>query len=379
MNKVFKFIREIHLFPEVEAWEDPDDLIEDDFMYAEFYLLKKLSSEKLIDLEKIKNSSSMDEYKKNIEDEFDKLEGLNSDCKEFFWQRLYDDREVVIDFIKSLDLNEFDNNVGSIGGDLWLNDKYLSQFIDYKNTHRVLSVFNTFYDDKLDASTLIDVIYDEFQYGNVIGYKARLDMLNCHNYNFKMDKYPQTFKEKYDLIVLNINYNLIDSLDKTGLIKMNDDIGGTFDGDNIIHNIDFINNNLTPNGIAIIKTPFTFISKLDSDLIDKNVIDKIIYLPEHREPFAYEDTYVKNVYVIVNNNKDNSEIEFIDKETGERCRVKNELIKKHKGCTNMHIYNRHNPMLENLYRIKEDNEKQLEIISKESEVINKQIDELDFE
>lgn len=376
MNKVFKFIREIHLFPEVEAWEDPDDLIEDDFMYAEFYLLKKLSSEKLINLEKIKNSSSIEEYDKNIKDEFDKLEGLNSDCKEFFWKRLYDDREVVIDFINSLDLDEFDLN---LGGDLWFSDAYLSQFIDYKNTHRILSVFNTFYDDKIDKDSSIDVIYDEFQYGNIIGYKARLDILNCHNYNFKMDKYPQNFKDKYDLIILNINYNLIDSFDKTGLIKMNDNIGGVFDGDSVTHNIDFINSNLTSNGIAIIKTPFTFISKLDDELIDKNVIDKIIYLPEHREPFAYEDTYVKNVYVIVNNNKDNSEIEFIDKETGEKCSVKNELIKKHKGCTNMHIYNRHNPMLENLYMIKEDNEKQLEIISKESEVINKQIDELDFE
>ena len=45
----------------------------------------------------------------------------------------------------------------------------------------------------------------------------------------------------------------------------------------------------------------------------------------------------------------------------------------------MHIYNKNNPMLEKLYRIKEDNEKQFEIISKESEIISKQIDELDFE
>ena len=101
-------------------------------------------------------------------------------------------------------------------------------------------------------------------------------------------------------------------------------------------------------------------------------------MPLHREPFAFEDTYVKNVYVIINNNKDNDEIEFIDKTTGETCSVKNELIKKHKGCANMNIYNKHNPMLEKLYKIKEDNEKQLEVISKESEVINKQIDELDF-
>ena len=378
MNKVFNFIRELHLFPEVEAWEDPDDLIEDDFMYAEFYLLKKLSSEKLIDLEKIKNSNSMEEYEKNINDEFDNLKGLNSDCKKFFWKRLYDDREAVIDFINSLDLNDFNSNIGNIGGDLWINEPYLSQFIDYKNTHRVLSVFNTFYDEKISKETSIDVIYDEFQYGNVIGYKARLDLLNCHNYNFKMDTYPQVFKDKYDLIVLNINYGLIDSFDKTGLIKMNDDVGGVFDGDSVLHNLEFINNNLTPNGVAIIKTPFTFVSKLNPELIDQNVIDKIIYLPEHREPFAYEDAYVKNVYIIINNNKDNNEIEFIDKESGESCIVKNEIIKKHKGCTNMYIYNKHNPMLEKLYRIKEDNEKQLEIISKESEVINKQIDELDF-
>lgn len=376
MNKVFNFVRELHLFPEVEEWGDPDDWIEDDFMYAEFYLLKKLSSEKLIDLEKIKNSTSFEEYEKNINDEFDKLKGLNSDCKEFFWKRLYDDREDVIDFINSLDLNEFNLNLSS---DLWLSDSYLSQFIDYKNTHRILSVFNTFYDEKIDKEKSIDVIYDEFQYGNIIGYKAILDILNCHNYNFKMDKYPQKFKEKYDLIILNINYGMIDSLDKTGLIKMNDEIGGVFDGDSVTHNISFINNNLNANGIAIIKTPFTFVSKLDEELIDKNIIDKIIYLPKHREPFAYEDTYVKNVYIIINNNKDNDEIQFINKETGERCSVKNDLIKKHRGCTNMHIYNKHNPMLEKLYRIKDDNINQLAIISKESKMINKQIDELDFE
>ena len=35
--------------------------------------------------------------------------------------------------------------------------------------------------------------------------------------------------------------------------------------------------------------------------------------------------------------------------------------------------------MEKLYRIKEDNEKQLKVISKESEIIDKEIDELDFE
>ena len=376
MNKVFTFIREHHIFPEIESWEDPNDLKEDDFLYAEFYLLKKLSSEKLIDLNVIKNSKTMDEYEKNIDQEFDKLKDLNSNCKEFFWERLYNYREEVVDFIYSLNLNDFDIN---LVGDLWLSDSYLSQFIDYNNTHQVLSVFNTFYDEKFSKDTSIDVIYDEFQYGNVIGYKARLDIIDSHKYNFIIEKYPQVFEKKYDLIVLNLNYALIDSLDKTGLIKIDETIGGIFDGDSVIHNICDINRNLTSNGMAIIKTPCTFISKLDNDLIDKNIIDKVIYLPFNREPFAYEDTQVKNVYIIVKNNKDNDEIEFIDKETGESCSVKNELIKKHKGCTNMHIYNKHNPMLEKLYRIKEDNEKQLVVISKESEVINKQIDELDFE
>ena len=44
----------------------------------------------------------------------------------------------------------------------------------------------------------------------------------------------------------------------------------------------------------------------------------------------------------------------------------------------MHIYNKHNPMLEKLYKIKDENIHQLEIISKESKMIDKQIDELDF-
>ncbi len=376
MNKVFTFIREHHIFPEIDSWDDPNDIKEYDCLYAEFYLLKKLSSEKLIDLNVIKNSKTMNEYDKNIDQEFDKLKDLNSNCKEFFWKRLYDYREEVIDFIDSLNLNDFDLN---LAGDLWLSDSYLSHFIDYNNIHEVLSVFNTFYDEKFSKDTSIDVIYDEFQYGNVIGYKARLDIINSHKYNFIIEKYPQVFEKKYDLIVLNLNYGLIDSLDKTGLIKIDETIGGVFDGDSVIHNICDINKNLTSTGMAIIKTPFTFISKLNNDLIDKNIIDKVIYLPFNREPFAYEDTKVKNVYIIVKNNKDNDEIEFIDKETGECCSVKNELIKKHKGCTNMHIYNKHNPMLEKLYRIKEDNEKQLVVISKESEVINKQIDELDFE
>lgn len=376
MNKIFTFIREHHIFPEIEEWEDPNDLKEDDFLYAEFYLLKKLSSEGLIDLNKIKNSKTIDEYERNIDEQFSRLNGLNSDCKKFYWPRLYDFREEVIDFINSLDLKDFNIN---LVGDLWLEDDYLNQFINYNHTLRVLSVFNTFYDERIAKEDSIDVIYDEFQYSNIIGYKARLDIINNHNYNFIIDKYPQKFDKPYDLIVLNLSYGLIDSLDKSGLIKINDDIGGVFDGDNVIHNICDITTNLTQNGMAIIKTPFTFISKLDNDLIDRNIIDKIIYLPANRESFAYEDTYVKNVYVIVKNNKENDEIEFIDKETGESCIVKNELIKKHKGCTNMHIYNKHNPMLEKLYRIKEDNEKQLVVISKESEVINKQIDELDFD
>lgn len=376
MNKVFKFIREHHIFPEIEEWEDPEDLIEDDFLYAEFYLLKKLYIENGLDLDKIKNSENEEEYEKNLDEEFSKIKGLNSNYKDFFWKRLYYYREEVIDFIKELDLDEFDINQS---GDLWFSDDYLKQFINYKHTLHVLSVFNTFYDEKIAKEDSVDVIFDEFQYGNIIGHKARLDIINNHNYNFKMEPFPQHFDKKYDLIVLKLDYSLIGSLDKAGLIKMVDEVGGVFDGDSVTHNIYDINNNLTSNGMAIIKTPFTFISKLDDDLIDKNVIEKIIYLPTRREPFAYEDSYVKSVYIIINNNKENDEIEFIDKETGECCSVKNELIKKHKGCTNMHIYNKHNPMLEKLYRIKEENEKQLNIISKESEVINKQIDELDFE
>ena len=137
MNKVFNFIREHHLFPEIEEWEDPDDLIEDDFMYAEFYLLKKLYVENGLDLDKIKNSENEEEYEKNIDEEFSKIKGLNSNCKDFFWKRLYYYREEVIDFIKNLDLSEFNINQS---GDLWFNDDYLKQFINYKHEVCVCSL-----------------------------------------------------------------------------------------------------------------------------------------------------------------------------------------------------------------------------------------------
>ena len=87
------------------------------------------------------------------------------------------------------------------------------------------------------------------------------------------------------------------------MLKWVDGIGGVFNGDDILQNIYSIESNLTDNGIAIIKTPFTFISKLDDELIDKNIIDKIIYLPKEKESFAFEYSDVKNVYVIVRKNK----------------------------------------------------------------------------
>ncbi len=379
-RKIQKFIRDNHLFWEIEEWDPIDDIDSeehvDDFMYAEFYLMKKLSLNNELDLNKIRNSNTIKEYEKNVDDEMSKIKGLNSNYKEWFWNRFFKKRQKVFRFIDSLKIDEFDIHTES---NLWLCDDYLRQFIDLKNTYYVLSIYTTFYDDEVSKNNSIDVLYNEFQNGNVIGSKARLDIINNKNYQFTMDSFPKTLNKKYDLIVFNLEYTSIGELDKTGLIKMDDDIGGIFAGDSVTYNISSIVDNLLPNGMAIIKTPFTFISKIDNDLIEQNIIDKIIYLPKTVEPFGHESTEVKNVYVIVKKNKQSNEIEFIDRESGESISVSNELIKKHKGCANMHIYTKHNPMLEKLYRIKEDNAIQLKAISKDTEMIDKQIDELDFD
>ena len=380
-KKVQDFIRNNHLFPEMEEWEDPnipEDWAVSDFLYAEFYLIKKLSLKNGFDITKIKNSSTFEEYKQNITDEIEKLENidLNFELKDFYWNRFYEDRELVFSFIDDLNIQDFDI---SVSGDAWFMDNYLREFINVEDLYNVLSIYMTYYDENISKMCNIETIYNEFQYGNITGHKARLDMIDNNNYTFRMESFPKILEKKYDLILFNLEYGSIDALDKTGLIKMVDGVGGVFDGDSVTHNIYSISDNLSSSGVAIIKTPFTFISKLNDEILDSNKIDKIIYLPKETEPFAYERSEVKNVYVIVKKNKDNDEIEFIDKSTGERCSVKNEIIMKHRGCTNMHIYTKHNPMLEKLYRIKDDNTKQLEIISKSTEMIDKQIDELDFE
>ena len=374
MNKIAEFISQQYLFPEMFEFGVAAE--DNDLLYAELYLLKKMKDEYNLDFDKIKQSSSIEEYEKNLQCELSKITDINSDFEMLFWNRIYENRESVFTFIESLDVSEF--NIEQ-KGDAWLCDDYLSQFIDYNNTKDVLSVFITFYDSKLSEETTVDVIYNEFLSQNMAGHKARLDMVGNHNYHFTLDKYPRKFDKDYDLVVMELDYYSVDSLDKSGLIKMVDGVGGVFAGNDILNIIADIEPALTENGMAIIKMPFTFISKLDNSLIDQNFIDKIIYLPMEKTTFADENCLVKNVYLILKKNKDNDEIMFIDEASGEQCSVPNDLIKKHNGCTNMHIYNKHDPLLEQIYRLKNDNAKQIDIIASESIMIDKSIDEMDFD
>ena len=255
----------------------------------------------------------------------------------------------------------------------------IKNYIDYSQIHDILSIYTTFYDDILSKKCNVDVIYNEFEHVNMIGHSARVDFMDLDGYSFQEGRYPQKFERKYDLIIMQLDYDDFNMMDKSFYYEIDDSNIAHFVGDKILYNISKMMHNLNDNGYAVIKLPYTFVSKLDNSIIDQNIIDKIVYLPCEDCVFSNEFAKIKMAYVIVKNNKSDFNIEFIDKLTKERCLVKNADIKTHKGVTNMHIYNRNNPMLEKIYRIKEDNAKQLDIISKESEFINKQIDELDFE
>lgn len=375
LRRKYELIEELTDFESKEDYEDIDD-----FFYAEFYLIKKFSLKYGFNIEKIKNSITPEEYEKNVKDELEKIPYKSVLSDKWFWPRLYNAKEEVFDFIKSIDINDFDIHIPSYP---WVDDSIISKYIDYSKIYYVLSVFNTFYDEKISKCCSIDVIYHTFQSGNIDSHKARLELVDCiQNYNFICGNYPKETGKQYDLVVFNLETTSLETIDRTSIIDI-DENGGKFVGDDVLANISNTcakyGGYLTPDGIALFKVPFTFVSKLTDEIIDDNIIDKIIFLPKEKELFYEDYIEVKDVYVIVKKNKTSTGIEFIDEQSGEKYFVENELIKKHKGCTNMHIYNKHNPSLEKLYKIKEDNSKQLDIISKSSRLIDKQIDELDFE
>ena len=378
-KRVQDFLKKNDLFPEVFFEEDSDDENSDnvdDFMYPDFYLLKKYSLDYDIDLDKIKNAKDEDEYKRIIKEEGMKIPKENVSFDSWLWGRFYSERDKIVDFIKSLNVDDFDINIDSYG---WLDDSYLSKFINFEKVHDILSVYTVFYDKKISKSCNVDVIEHTFQHHNFMSHEKRLAMADLYCYNFSIDSFPKKTDKEYNLVVLDLCNDNVESLDKTYLIKFDEEKYTAFyNGDNVQHNISNVVNYLSSDGIAIIKLPFTYISRLDEELVDENIIDKIIFLPEEKQLFGPQLINTKNVYVIVKKEKNNEEIEFIDKENKERCSVSNELIKKHNGCANMHIYNKNNPMLKKIIKIKEDNIKQLIIINEESKIINKQIDELDF-
>lgn len=380
-KKIQKLRRDLELIEELTDFESKDDYEDlDDFFYAEFYLIKKFQLRYDFNIDRIKNSDTPEEYEKSIEDELKKIPYESAISGKWFWARLFEDRKIIFEFIDSLDIKDFDIHIPSYP---WIDDSIISKYIDYKKIYHVLSVFNTFYDEKISKCCSIDVLYHDFQAGNIESHKARLEMVDCDkNYNFMIGNYPKNHEKKYDLVIFNMETTSLEAIDKTSIIDI-DDNGGKFVGDDVLANISNMGSKygsqLTPDGIAIFKVPFTFVSRLTNEIIDDNIIEKIVFLPKEKELFYEDYIDVRNVYVIVRKDKTTSGIEFINEETGEKYFVENEVIKKYKGCTNMHLYTKHNILLEKLYRIKEENSIQLDIISKSSKIIDKQIDELDFE
>ena len=380
-KEIQQMIRDYNLIEEITNIESENGTyLEDDFYYAEFYLIKKWSLKYGFDLRKIKESKSTEEYTKNIEEELKKIP-YNSILKERgMWNRYYLHRNEVFKYIDSLKLQDFDIHVPSYP---WLDDPLLSKYINYQNTYYVLSVFNTFYDEKISKSCSIDVITHTFQTGNIDSHKARFEVIDNLNYHFIEGTYPTALdmNKKYDLIVFNMETTSLEAMDRESIIYIGEN-GGYFAGNEVLANIEDLGSKfgrLTTNGMAIVKVPFTLVSNLSEEILEDNIVDKIVFLP--KEKSVYNEDYVDtiNVYIIIKKNKDTDGIEFINEKSGEKVFVPNKTIKKHHGCINMNIYTKHNPMLEKIYSIKADNEIQINIIANESKKINKDIDELDFD
>ena len=121
-QKIVRFIIDNDLFPELIDNNYFDDDLDDDMLYGDLYLLKKQSLVYGLDLNKIKESHTLEEYKNNIKREFLKIPSDHVKLDDWYWSRFYNKRGVLIDFINSLDIKDFDIHVPAFG---WFEDKEL--------------------------------------------------------------------------------------------------------------------------------------------------------------------------------------------------------------------------------------------------------------
>lgn len=209
---------------------------------------------------------------------------------------------------------------------------------------------------------------------------SRLVVKNINNYNIEENSFPQKLHKKYDFIFMNLEHADIEMLDKTYSVAFDEKTSNpTLTGDSLESVIKCLHDNLKENGRAILRVPFTYVSKLSKKTIKNNIIDKIVFFPFRKDNMMGFNENTIYVYLVIDNNKQTDTITFLDKKTNETKEVKNETIIKNGGEMNINLYLRNNPNTKRICQIKDDNYKQLKIINEETEFINKYIDEFDFD
>lgn len=365
-------------YDETDFLYDAEPFEENDFLYPEFYLIKYCYDKYGFNIDLIKNSNSIEEYEKNVNDELEKVKIDHKFLPPFIFAMIYEGREDFYDLIRKLDINDLDLYKK---GWHWYADEYLDSYINSEKVKDVLSIGTILYSNKISKNSQVDVIYYSMYQKDEISLseKCRLIVKDINNYNIEENSFPRKFQKKYDFIFINLEHADIEMLDKTYSVTFDEETSNpTLTGDSLESVINCLHDNLKENGRAILRVPFTYVSKLSKKIIKNNIIDKIVFFPFRKDNMMGFNENTIYVYLVIENNKQTDTIMFLDKNTNETKEVRNETIIKNGGEMNINLYLRNNPNTKRICQIKDDNYKQLKIINEETEFINKYIDEFDF-
>ena len=330
-------------------------------VYDMFYYLKYLYDKKKIDLDRIINCS-LDEFDNVIKEEFEDEE------KPFLIKSFAKDRVRVFEFIKNLDLTSYDSNVKNYF-DFNLDNYYvLDNLKDFKN---ILSIFSSLRSKNISSDCEIDVIYEEHQDGDAEANKQRTKILELSNYNFEKGVFPNRSNKKYDLVFLDCVYGK-DLLDEIWIQEWENTYSRHYQLFNEVLN------HCESFGKAIIRIPFTEVSFLDKDILEKNIIEKVVY---YKNDGWFEGQHCDEnveVFLILNEYKNNEEIEFINTINGKNITVSNDVIIKNNCNLNMMNYYRNGAYIRHIYDMQLKNREILKQIQNETKFIDKLIDEYDI-
>lgn len=383
----------------VEWGPFPEEMVTESVCYDSTFLLKYYIENYGFDLNKLKSVYKDSHlFYKTFIDEIRRISKTTNlfTLADFISYYKEEERKKYLDFVETIQFKEYDPNITSCCNEFLDLQTYIDE--DILNMKNILSIWSVFYKPQFISSNKypkVDVVYEEPEDTSVIEEcKCKIELLNksiLDRYNFIADDVPYSISsikdeqsgkwikpKMYDLICYNYSYMNILYLNKNKMANYDDEEGPRFVGDDVLSNITHNINDLSDNGYAIFKIPFALVSHINENLLNRNFIEKVVFLPYEKQFFEKHLRKVKPVYLICKKNKDNDDIIFIDSQTHEQIKVKNEVIKNNNYNLNINIYKKNNPKTLKMYDLNNNSLKQKEIIDIESKLISKLIDEFDF-